>query len=202
MRLLRLAAFMFSAALLVLGILPRAQAGEWNEKTVVTFTGPVEIPGFNGPQVLRAGTYVFKLLNSRSDRNIVQIFNKNESHLYATILAVPDYRLKPTGHTVIKFQERAEGSPQAIKAWFYPGDLYGQRFVYPRSRAIELAKANHEPVLSMPDQTASDIDKPIKTGKEPAAVALEKTTVKAEEPNGQEVASSQVVQSKKSANGG
>jgi hypothetical protein len=53
-----------------------ANADEWNEKTVVTFSGPVEIPGVHlaGMGVLPAGTYVFKLLDSDSDRHIVQIF--------------------------------------------------------------------------------------------------------------------------------
>jgi len=59
--------------LAVLGaVLPRATADEWDQKTVFTFSGPVEIPG----QVLPAGTYVFKLADSPSDRNIVQVFQQ------------------------------------------------------------------------------------------------------------------------------
>jgi hypothetical protein len=193
MRFLQLVAVAFCVLLLAGSMSPRAQADEWNKKTIFTFSGPVEIPGFHGPMVLPAGTYVFKLLDSQSDRNIVQIFNKNQTHLYATILAIPDYRMKPTGSTVIKFEERAEGSPQAIKAWFYPGDLYGQEFVYPKSRAVELAKATNEPVLSMPEETASNITEPIKSAKEPAVVALEKAPVKAEKPSGEEVEIAEVV---------
>jgi hypothetical protein len=75
----------------VLGtVLPRAKADARNQKTVFTFSGPVEIPG----QVLEAGTYVFKLMDSQSDRNVVQVFNKRENHLYGTFLTIPDYRLK------------------------------------------------------------------------------------------------------------
>src|SRR6476660_8176704 len=72
-----------------------ASAQSWNKKTVVTFSAPVEIPGV-GAQVLPAGTYVFKLLDSQSDRHIVQVFNEDESHIYATILAIPNWRLQPT----------------------------------------------------------------------------------------------------------
>src|ERR1051326_3848211 len=75
-----------------------ASAQSWNKRTVVTFSGPVEIPGV-GAQVLPAGTYVFKLLDSQSDRHIVQVFNKNETHIYATILAIPNWRLQPTDKT-------------------------------------------------------------------------------------------------------
>lgn len=96
----------FTAFSLVLA--PRLKADAWNERTTVTFNEPVEIPG----QVLSAGTYVFKLMDSQSDRNIVQIFNKAENHVYATILAIPDYRLKPAGKTVITFEERAADSPK------------------------------------------------------------------------------------------
>jgi hypothetical protein len=172
-------------ALLVGAFSPRAKADEWNKKTVVTFNEPVEIPGM----VLPAGTYVFKLMDSESDRNIVQIFNKDENHLYATILAIPDDRLKPTGKTVINFEERPAGSPEAIHSWFYPGSEQGDEFVYPKTRATELAKANNRPVLSMPSELAANITKPAK----PAVAAMKKVPVKAVKPTGEEVEMAEVV---------
>lgn len=60
------------------GLIRPAVADEWDQKTTVTFSQPVEIPG----QVLPAGTYVFKLADSMSDRNIVQVYNSEENHLY------------------------------------------------------------------------------------------------------------------------
>ena len=107
-----------------------------------------------GAQTLPAGTYVFKLLDSASDRHIVQIFNQAEDHVYTTILAIPNYRLKATGKTVMTFRERGEGQPEAIHAWFYPGHEWGEEFVYPKTRALELAKIVNEPVLATPDRTA------------------------------------------------
>ena len=112
---------------------PRTNADTWDRLTKVTFSGPVEIPG----QVLPAGTYWLKLLDSPSNRNIVQIFNEDRKKVHATILAIPDYRLKPTDKTVITFDEREANSPPAVKAWFYPGDTYGQEFVYPKVRAVQ-----------------------------------------------------------------
>ncbi len=128
-----------------------ASADEWNKKTVMTFSQPVEIPG----QILPAGTYTFILLDSPSDRHIVQIFNADGSQIIATILAINDYRLKPTGETVVKFAERAGDNPEALKAWFYPGDNFGQEFVYPKKRAIELAVIVKEPI---PALAADDTD--------------------------------------------
>src|SRR5580658_5868605 len=98
------------------------RADENNRKTSVTFTAPVETPGVHlaGWGVLPAGTYIFKILDSRSDRHVVQIFSKDGKTLYATILAIPNYRLKPTDKTVMTFSERPAGEPEALRAWFYP----------------------------------------------------------------------------------
>ncbi len=123
-----LGVFVFSSPL-------AAKADEWNKATSLTFNKPVEIPGM----VLGPGTYVFKLLDSPADRNVVQIFNADESHLYEDILALPAYRAEPTDKTVITFEERAEGSPEAIKEWFYPGDIDGLEFVYPKVNVAKVA---------------------------------------------------------------
>jgi hypothetical protein len=117
-----------SMALTCGAILPLAQASEWNQRTVITFNQPVEMPG----QVLPAGTYVFKLADSPSNRHIVQVFNQNEDHIYGTFLAIPDFRLKPSSKTVITIEERASDAPMAVKEWFYPGRNYGHEFVYPK----------------------------------------------------------------------
>src|SRR5438045_6909317 len=108
--------FAFCIALLCTVFSGTASAQFPNKKTTLTFSGPVEIPGVDA-QVLPAGTYVFKLLDSSTDRHIVQVFNKDESHIYATILAVPNYRLKATSHTVRTVAERGAGDPTAIRAW-------------------------------------------------------------------------------------
>jgi Protein of unknown function (DUF2911) len=136
MNLLRASLSLFAVTLLGATVLPSgAQADTWNKKTVITFSQPVEVPG----KILPAGTYTFQLLDSLSDRHIVQIFNADGSQILATILAINNYRLQPTGETVMKFSERPADSPDALRAWFYPGDNFGQEFVYPKVRAIQLA---------------------------------------------------------------
>jgi len=174
---------MFAFALAVLAFPSGAEADAWNRKTVVTFSAPVEVPGV-GAQVLPAGTYVFKILDSPSDRHIVQIFNEEESHLYTTILAIPNYRLRATGKTVMTFKERAAGEPQAIRAWFYPGRNWGEEFVYPKKRAIELARVLNQPVLATPVELAPTA--PIQAFVEAPIVAVT--------PRGEEVAVTEVVE--------
>ena len=135
----------FALTLLGATLAPGARADEWNKKTVLTFSQPVEVPG----QILPAGTYTFVLLDSPSDRHIVQIFDADGSHIITTVLAINNYRLKPTGDTVVKFAERSGDNPEALKGWFYPGDNFGQEFVYPKQRAIELALLAKEPVPAL-----------------------------------------------------
>ena len=176
--------FMTFMCLGALGVMPpQAKADEWNQKTIFTFSGPVEIPG----QVLQPGTYVFKLADSTSDRNIVEVFNKEENHLYGFFLAIPDYRLKPSDKPILTFEERATGSPEAVKAWFYPGENYGHDFVYPKVKAMELAKANKQPVASMANELAANTTMPTKNMQEPHVMAMKRAPLKAQKPVGEEV---------------
>ena len=180
----------FCLSLAALAFSPSANADGWNKKTVVTFSQPVEIPG---GIVLPAGTYVIKLLDSLSNRHIVQIFNQDENHIYATILAIPNWRLDVTDKTVLTFGERAAGDPQAIRSWFYPGDNFGQEFVYPKRRAVELAKITNLPILAMPTELESVITKPAKSVNDESVVALKQTPITAVKPTGEEVEVAQVV---------
>jgi hypothetical protein len=131
-----------SIGLLGVAIAPSARADEWNKKTILTVNETIQVPN----KVLPPGKYVIKLLDSPSDRHIVQIFDGDETHLLTTILAIPNYRLQPTGKTVFGFWETPPGQPKALRAWFYPGDNFGQEFAYPKSAAVQIAANAHAPV--------------------------------------------------------
>lgn len=182
----RVKSIVFGLGFLV-GMAISVNAGEWDQRTVFTFHGPVEIPG----QVLDGGTYVFKVVDAESDRNIVQVFSENEKHLYGTFLTVPDYHLRPSGKTIVNFEERAAGDPEAVKSWVYPGDHYGHDVVFPRARAQTLAKANKLPVTSMPDELAGRTTRPAKSMNDSCIVALKTGPLKAQKPTGGEVAVSE-----------
>jgi hypothetical protein len=174
---------------------PGAKADDWNRKTTITFSGPVEIPGVHlkGWSILPAGTYVFKILDSQSDRHIVQIFNKEETTVYATILAIPNYRLKVTDKTVITFRERPAGQPEALRAWFYPGRNWGEEFVYPKAMAIELAKATNTPVLYTEAALPVETNEGVKSVDAPVVAQLRSAPIMAVKPTGEEVALAEVV---------
>src|SRR5579864_1460345 len=195
MKLFKAATTVCCMALVGAALTPAARADDWNRKTTVTFSGPVEIPGVHlaGWGVLPAGTYVFKILDSQSDRHIVQIFSKDETTVYATILAIPNYRLQATDKTVMTFRERPAGEPEALRAWFYPGRNWGEEFVYGKAKAIELAKATNTPVLFTAVEIPVEVAEPIKSAEEPVVVQLKQAPIMAIKPTGEEVRLAEVV---------
>ncbi len=131
---------------------PQANADVWNKKTVITVRETLRIP----TTTLQPGKYVLKLAESASNRHIVQIFNEDESQVLATILAIPNERLEPTGDTVLELWETPKGEARALRAWFYPGDSFGQEFAYPKAEATALTAEVHQevPALSAEDEAA------------------------------------------------
>jgi hypothetical protein len=152
------------AVLLVLGLIllsqaiaTHVQAQNFNEKTSMTFSQPVAVPG---NKVLPAGKYTFTILDSFGNRNIVQIWNEDQTQLITTILAIPNARLEAADKTIVEFRERPADRPQALKAWFYPGFNYGVEFVYPKPEAVQIAQAANEVV---PAETVEPTPSTLKT---------------------------------------
>src|SRR6185295_16463482 len=75
--------------------------------------------------------------------------------IYGTILAIPDQKLDPSDKPVVMFAERPAGTPQAVNAWFYPGETIGNEFVYPKDQAMKIARETHQSVLSMDDKSSA-----------------------------------------------
>lgn len=146
------------------GILPApaAKADPVYEATKVTFNQAVEIPGM----VLTPGTYVIKLLDPYVDRDIVRFYNADESHMYAMVFAVRDYRLDLVDHPVITFEERANNAPEAIKEWFPTDENWGEEFVYPKATpiaaqaAVQLAPPQPTAIASAPAPTPAPTPTP------------------------------------------
>jgi hypothetical protein len=133
--------------LLASSVTYRAQADEWDKRTVLTVDQPIQVT----KTVLQPGTYVFRLLSSPSDRHIVQIFNADQTQIITTVLAIPNYRLEPTGDSRFSFYETPAGHPKALHAWFYPGDNFGQEFPYPKQLAMLTASAPAPKLIPAPE---------------------------------------------------
>ena len=153
-------------------VISTAFAQVWNKKTNLTVGERIEVPG----AVLEPGKYVVKLVDSDSNRHIVRFMNEREDRVISTVIAIPNERLKVTGDTQFSFYERPVGEPRAMRAWFYPGDNFGQEFVYPEHRAAPIAAAAHEPVPSVADREEPVMRAEVKP-EQPAARELKRAEV-------------------------
>jgi len=180
-KILKSAAVMTVPVMMAFGVL--AQADQWDKETKVTVNETIEVPG----AVLPAGTYIFKLLDSPSDRHVVQVFNERRDHIFASIIAIPNYRLEPTGKTVLPFYEVPAGQPQPVRAWFYPGDNYGQEFVYKKERNLSIAQ-NSESTTTSPVVQNSETQQTEVAQAEPAPPPAPVETAPEPTPAPQEVA--------------
>jgi hypothetical protein len=136
-----------------LAVLPVSHADTWNKKTVLTVNEAIQLPG----AVLQPGKYVMKLMDSPSNRHIVQVFNEREDKLITTVLALPNYRLQPTGDTRFTFWETVAGEPKPMRSWFYPGDNFGQEFAYPKAKATMIARSSGESVPTTYSTSEADL---------------------------------------------
>lgn len=119
--------------------------------TYVTFSGPVSVPGTTLP----AGTYAFRLADSPADRHIVQIFDRDQTKLFTTLLAVAAERNQAEGEPVITFKETPSDRPPAVRYWYYAGEKAGNEFVYPKNQAMMIARASGEGVMSVDTDSTS-----------------------------------------------
>jgi LPXTG-motif cell wall-anchored protein len=130
--------------LVATSFVPKAHADEWDKRTVVTVKQPIIV----GDKVFEPGKYVWRLMRSPMDRHIVEIYDGDGQHLQEMVLATPNYRVVPTDHSQFAFWETPAGVPKAVRAWFYPGDNFGQEFTYPKKLVAQLASAAPVPVPS------------------------------------------------------
>ena len=146
---------------------------ELNNRTKLTFSQPVEVPG----KILPAGTYTFEMHDSGMNRHVIEIFDEGGTKLQALVLAIPSYRAKPTEDTVIKFNEVAPGQPQAIRIWYYPGQTVGNELVYSKTRARELAASANMAVTATDDTLYTDTNMDTMKSAEVISMTPQKTEV-------------------------
>jgi len=152
-----LSGFVFAAA----SFAPSLLADQWSKKTIITVNEAVQLPSCCTPDhlvTLQPGTYVLVLVDSLSDRHIVRVMDKSETKVILTTLAIPNYRLKVRGKTTFQYWETPAGQPKMMRAWFYPGDNFGQEFAYHKAKSIELAKIVMAPVPAIAVETTEEAD--------------------------------------------
>src|SRR5262249_9127631 len=69
-----------TTAMMALPLAANGQTGPRNQDTYFTFSQPVELPNATLP----AGTYLFQLVDSASNRHIVRVMTKDRQKVYTT----------------------------------------------------------------------------------------------------------------------
>lgn len=134
------------AGALALSFAGSATAQPVDQRTYFTFSGPFELPG---GKTLPAGKYTFRVMDSPSNRHIVQVLSQDGRQMHATLLAIPAQRQDPPSEPEIRFMEAPANTPPAIRTWWYPGRTIGHEFIYPKDQARRLAARQTEPVLTV-----------------------------------------------------
>src|SRR5262245_29435413 len=135
---------------------------EWNKKSTLTAEDQVEFPGI----VLEPGSYVVRLKEGGEKRSVVEILNRDETQLLATVIAVPDHRMRPEDNSDFTFHPIKHDGPRPVQTWFYTGDLIGLEFIYPIGRAKEIAKETDTHVMASDPNKDSAIVAITPNGKE------------------------------------
>jgi hypothetical protein len=117
---------------------------EWNRKSTLSTERPVEFPG----TVLEPGVYIVRLRENTERRSVVEILNRDETQVLATVVAVPDHRQRPDDNAEFTFHEVKKDGPLPVQTWYFTGDLVGWEFVYPKARAKEIAKDSDSHVMA------------------------------------------------------
>jgi Protein of unknown function (DUF2911) len=125
-----------------------AHATEADQSTEITFNRPIQVPG----QVLPAGTYLLKLLNT-DDLDTVQIFSSDRTGLYATLGTVPAASREPVDDTTVTLVEQGTGKPDILLKWFYPGEETGHRFAYSKQLERQIAQDRQQTIVANPQPT-------------------------------------------------
>ena len=167
------------AVLAVLAGQATAQNVNTMERSFLTFSTTVELPGVT----LEPGTYVFKLADSPS-RNVVQVWDKDEKNMIGHWTFVQAERPRVTEDTVVMFRETREGATPAVQYWYFPGEKIGKEFIYPDDQAERIAARTGATVRSDADiQASAEIAVPApEPVAEAAAPVVEAPAVVAEAP--------------------
>jgi len=133
-RMMTIATAMAVTALVSLAPNVAAQRPDTRDKTIMTFSSPIELPGMR----LDAGKYVFRVADTAT-RNVVQVLSEDEQKMLGQWLFVSAERPEVTGDTVVTFRETNAASTPAVQYWYYPGEKIGKEFIYPKDQAQRIA---------------------------------------------------------------
>jgi len=79
---------------------PAAAQQPTNQLTYFTFSAPFELPG---GKTLPAGKYVFRVMDSPSNRHIIHVMSEDQREMHATLMAIPAQRMEAADEPEVRF---------------------------------------------------------------------------------------------------
>lgn len=131
-----------------------SRADETNKLTFLTFSKPVQLPGVTLP----AGRYRFELADTQESRRVIKVQSEDGKRQLAMLLTIPNQLREVPKDPVVLFRETAQGQPDAVRSYNYPGERIGYEFIYPKKEALVIAHRTHQPVLVKEGEKVHHID--------------------------------------------
>ena len=141
---MRILKTLLAAAAVAACVATPARADESDKLTYLTFSKSVQLPGVTLP----AGRYRFQLADTQESRRVIKVQSEDGKKQLAMLLTIPNQLRDIPKDPVVMFSETAQGQPDAVKSWNYPGERTGYEFIYPRAQAMIIAHQTHQPVLA------------------------------------------------------
>jgi len=105
---------MMFIAMALSSVFQESYSTEWNKKSTLSTDKQVEFPGI----VLEPGIYIIRLKDGGEKRSIVEIRNRDESQILATVLAVPDHQQRPDDNSEFLYFKAAGSNPSPCEPGF------------------------------------------------------------------------------------
>jgi hypothetical protein len=139
---------------LVCALASGANAFTSDKRTYFTFNQPVALPGMTLP----AGTYMFRIANTETSRNVIQVANKQGTESYALLNTVQATRPDAPKDSEIRFLETAAGAPPAVGTYWYMGERTGYEFIYTKEQLAAMNRsAQPAPEVSVTSESESSV---------------------------------------------
>ncbi len=131
MRTLKTVSMLLVIILTLLAVPSIGSADDGSIKATLNFNKVFEVPGM----VFAPGTYVFK--TAGSDKELVQIWNANETELYTTVLTRMNHLITPAPRMTAILDGKMGDARRSLKSFQVKDNSTEEEFVYssePKSR--------------------------------------------------------------------
>jgi hypothetical protein len=123
-------------AAVMVALMPAVKAEDVSWPTAVYFAGPVQI----GSDVFPAGSYIIQRCPNEVTTRLMKIYSVDRGRWEGLIMGVSASRAGDLRDSVVTYEKRGEGEPDALRYWFFASWNVGMEFPSPYSKFPQAAK--------------------------------------------------------------